>query len=1388
MTSAVSEDGPDLPALSPEHYAVLVAGGIDPLVVIERGYASLLRGSEGHADILGTERFTKGAREHLGLSPGLFVPTFNPEGARVSGQVRWDIPREAGDHKGQVRSIRYDQPVGKSVPLDVHPRNHRAVKDVGTELWITEGVKKGDALASLGLCVVSLGGVWNWKTAGAAQPDWDSVPLKGRTVRIVFDADAAENPKVAQAQERFARWLRDTKSADVMIAVLPGDVDGTPCKGVDDHLVAGFTLADLRATLTPDIPESAEVTRAESSRALSAAADLVTDKLLSAEVVENLLTDRYTYSDTMGWMVWTGHLWERHGNAETTVTHEIRTYLERWCNERVSDLHASGRLTTKAGLDEVNVYRVVKNNSKVNSTRDAASGYPSVLVDPAEFDGDPDILNTPGGVVDLRTGAVTAVDPRVRVTKSTSVPYVPGATHPDWDKALEAIPDPAVRSWYQLRMGQAITGHMTPDDTMLLVYGGGANGKSTVMDAIVETIGTYGSQIPQQLLLGRPGDHPTDLMTLMGTRLALVEELPDDKHLNVTALKAVVGTSRITGRYMRCDFITFANQSTLLVNTNYRPSVVETDHGTWRRLLQLTFPLTYHKPGKAVVGPLDVEGDATLKQRVAADPEVHRAVLAWLVEGARRWYDLGRILPGAPDSVDADTRQWRESNDVLFGFSQENLTPDPESHVMSQELLSEFNEYLKALGHGGWSDKTLANRLMGHPELGRRLVKRRVYTSETATELSRPRGVRGRPESDRYMAYVGLRFGNQDPPPAEPTDPFGPAGPADGGSQPAPPAGDTMPDPLLHEPPRVVAFDIETPDAGDLFRWTPEQGPYARLCGYGADGGDPVTTTDPAELLAVLESADTITGHNILGYDLPALALHHAGEESAEGLYERLAAKAHDALIVARQTDPPSAKKGNDGHYYDLDSLGSRLLGASKGGDLKALKTEFGGFDRIPTDDPRYVTYLEQDVRLSGGLAPLLPQTEYTRREHAFMTACGSMTIRGVRVDVDLLRERADAEEAQKREALAVLAEQGLPLSRLRLMKAGKDKGTERVEIFDAPFATTEGKAWLAELWSNHGVNFPPRTEKGQLATGVDVLRKIMDNPKCPEDLRHTLDLMCTANGARVVYATVLKHLVGDRVHPVMSPEQASGRLSITRPGLTVFGKHGGKARERAIVLPDAGQVLMAFDFDQVDARAIAAHSQDMGYMDLFEGAEDFHTANAVRLFGDVSYREMAKKCGHGANYGMGVSGLVKLGVPRDLAESFLESQAREFPDLCTWRTEVRRRADKGELLDNGFGRMMRPEPGRGWTQGPALMGQGTTRDLMVEAVLRMDPEVRRTIKFTVHDEIVCSIPVDLVGDYAPRIMDAMTFDWAPPGADRKIRISCGSSEPASNWAACYGY
>jgi DNA polymerase-1 len=569
-------------------------------------------------------------------------------------------------------------------------------------------------------------------------------------------------------------------------------------------------------------------------------------------------------------------------------------------------------------------------------------------------------------------------------------------------------------------------------------------------------------------------------------------------------------------------------------------------------------------------------------------------------------------------------------------------------------------------------------------------------------------------------------------------------------------------------------FDIETASGDDLFH----RSDFVRLCGAAADGEVGVTT-DPGQLIGYLGRADEIVGHNIMGFDLLALAYHHGADWTA------LAGRARDTEILARLANPPRARDtGGSIDRYGLDEIAQQLgvTGKITGeGGLRALKNEFGGYDMIPTDDARYVAYLRADVRATRAVAAHYPMTEYGAREHRLAMLAGQMTLNGFRVDQELLAVRIAEGEARKAAALEALSTRfGLPLGRSVVRGRGAAKAPVW-EPFSSPQATKEGAAWLADVWERYGVRRPPLTDGGksgvrQLSTAAEALKVISGHPRCPAELRELLDLLAVVTTTRTVYQTASNHLAGDRVHAKISMRQASGRWSVTAPGLTVFGKRGGRHREREIFLPEPGHVLLSCDLSQVDMRGVAAHCQDPAYMAMFEPGRDVHTELAVQIFGDASYRERAKPLGHGANYGMGRKRMIADGHEPALVNAFFDGMARMFPRKTAWTQEVRDTGERGELLDNGFGRKMRCEPERAYTQAPALMGQGTARDLMCDALLRIPQELWSSLRAQVHDEVIMSVPQGDAEDVRAMLKEAFTTEW------RGVPILCDVSKPGATW------
>jgi DNA polymerase-1 len=330
------------------------------------------------------------------------------------------------------------------------------------------------------------------------------------------------------------------------------------------------------------------------------------------------------------------------------------------------------------------------------------------------------------------------------------------------------------------------------------------------------------------------------------------------------------------------------------------------------------------------------------------------------------------------------------------------------------------------------------------------------------------------------------------------------------------------------------------------------------------------------------------------------------------------------------------------------------------------------------------------------------------------------------------------------------------------------------------PQATKDGKLAIAKAFSDLGVDLPS-TDSGSPALSKKVMSTIIDEFGPDSGVGQLADLVKGLNGERSIYGTILDHLAGERVHPRIDPRQSSGRLSITNPGLTIMGKRGGKHVEREVFLPEPGELIIAADMSQIDARAIAAHCQDPEYMAMFDDGKDFHTEVALLIFGDASRRDDAKAITHGWNYGESIKRIAADNqIDIEVVKEFDRGMRERFAQLVTWRDEIRAMAASGAMLDNGFGRMMRPVPERSWTQGPALIGQGCARDLMIEAVLRLPLEIVPMMRAFVHDEIVLSVPEHLVGEVSDAVVEAMTFTW------RDVPITGTADAPAPTWGAVY--
>ncbi len=573
-------------------------------------------------------------------------------------------------------------------------------------------------------------------------------------------------------------------------------------------------------------------------------------------------------------------------------------------------------------------------------------------------------------------------------------------------------------------------------------------------------------------------------------------------------------------------------------------------------------------------------------------------------------------------------------------------------------------------------------------------------------------------------------------------------------------------------PDGTVTFDIET--SGTLI-WPLSHG-FVRLVGLQHKDRIRVTA-DVAGSLRALRGARFLAGHNILGFDLIALATGYGLDiqELADN------GQLMDTMLTEILSNPPEAgiAVGRVLKEYSLDTLGQRKFGVGKTGSLPKLAKHHGGFGKIPTDDPEYRAYCAGDVNLTSRLvvSQAGARTPYVVREHRVMAIAAQMRTNGLRVDLELLADRV-AEGTATRERLRqrLATDYGLPLT--------DAAGTP----YRAPQATRDGKEAIAAAFADLGVTLERTAKSGAPALGRVALDAVRERHAADADVVTLVDTVQQLNGVRSVYDTVERCRIGDRVHPTITPYQASGRWSTSEPGLTVMGKRGGRWREREIFLPEPGHVIITADLAQIDNRMVAAHCQDKSYLDLFMQNRDIHTVNALLVFGDASRRDDAKVLNHGWNYSMGLVKLAILVGSEEMARQFDSTMRRQYPDLVRWKELVARVADSGTLLDNGWGRKLRTTPRRGWTQAPALIGQSAAMDALKEGLLRLPRYIHPMLRAVIHDEIVFSVPLQQADDVERTVIEAMSFDWKPAALPdgQSVRVTAGLGRRGASWGDCY--
>lgn len=314
-----------------------------------------------------------------------------------------------------------------------------------------------------------------------------------------------------------------------------------------------------------------------------------------------------------------------------------------------------------------------------------------------QWDADPWALNTPGGVIDLRTGERRDHRASDYMTKITSVTPDAQCETPLWSAFLNRVTDvdEELQRFLALISGYSLTG-LTSEHALFFLYGTGGNGKSVFMNTLIGIMGDYHRAAPIETFTESNTDkHPTDLAMLRGARMVSSTETEEGRRWAESRIKTMTGGDVISARFMRQDFFEYRPQFKLVISGNHKPGLRSVDEAIRRRLHLIPFVVT--------ISP--EERDKDLVTKLVAE---YPGILHWMIRGCLDWQKTGLVRPHA---VKEATDSYLESEDAMKLWLEQCCAKNP-SHLTPVSVLFEiWKTWSEASGEHPGSVRRFSQRL-----------------------------------------------------------------------------------------------------------------------------------------------------------------------------------------------------------------------------------------------------------------------------------------------------------------------------------------------------------------------------------------------------------------------------------------------------------------------------------------------------------------------------------------------------------------------------------------------------------------------------------------------------------------------------------------------------
>ena len=399
----------------------------------------------------------------------------------------------------------------------------------------------------------------------------------------------------------------------------------------------------------------------------------------AADACAAAFSDQRKYSSDKGWVRLKNGVWA----PDKSILHPIGEVCS-----------AIGDPYRAQGPQQAQIDVMMKSTRKRQAVELVMRSHPSFYVEQEEFDADPWLLNTPGGIWDIRENSLREHGDLMRLQTSVT-PDIAALFRgyevacPRWMAYLDFIADgrPGVVEFLQRWGGQHFIGKVL-GQYLLFIHGKSGTGKTVFVDVIIRLGGTYEKTVSGNFFIRTTEKRTFELYQLLGKRGVLADETPKGSTWDEMQILRMLNNSTLSAEGKGKDFVDFRNTAAVTITGNHRPSFVThaEDSGIDRRLLVLTM-------NKKIAEHLS-EDEEFAEHLVA---EEGPAIMMWFMQGAQEGWqsfrDTKSYLGNLADPFKIMAAEYRRDANPFLQWISEEMQLDPTKELETRDAFALFKAY-----------------------------------------------------------------------------------------------------------------------------------------------------------------------------------------------------------------------------------------------------------------------------------------------------------------------------------------------------------------------------------------------------------------------------------------------------------------------------------------------------------------------------------------------------------------------------------------------------------------------------------------------------------------------------------------------------------------------